>query len=371
MSQNVLVSRPDRLGDVILSTPTLTAIRNSYPNSKITFLVRKPMLDVLRGHPAIDDFLVYDPEGEHQGLSGLFRLIDQIREREIRFGVALQNHWKIAAALYGAGVRYRVGPWGPPYSFLFYNRGVRQRRSRVEMHEADYNLQLLRKIGVRPFQERPETSLTIPKTTVTWADRWIQDSGLKGNWVAVHPGMGGSALNWPEAHYVGLVESLLNQGTSVLLTAGPAEKDLVERVASEALKRLQNQSPAKGAQLVSYVSTPNLGVDHLGALLSRATVVVAPSTGPLHLAVALGRPVVTFFPPVRVQSALRWGPYLPQESAGSLDSRASVLVPEIYCGQDFKCLGSVCRYFPCMQGLTIEAAVSEVRRHLNSSHSKE
>ena len=303
--------------------------------------------------------------------------MDQIRERNIRFGVALKNDWKIAAAFYGAGVRYRVGPLGPFYSYLFYNRGVRQRRSRVEMHEADYNLQLLRRLGIRPFQNRKPAQVVLGKAVQSWAQEWLSQAGLPGSgWVAIHPGMGGSALNWPESHYAALADSLLDLGHSVLMTAGPSERVLVERVRGLMRNRAQSDQESQPgtapAKLVIYHAAPESGVDHLGALLSCAGVVVAPSTGPLHLAVALGRPVVTFFPPVRVQSALRWGPYLPEESAQAgkaderpLGSRASVLVPDVYCGQDFRCRGDECRYCPCMQGLTIDSALEQVLKHLN------
>ncbi len=75
--------------------------------------------------------------------------------------------------------------------------------------------------------------------------------------------------------------------------------------------------------------------------------------------------MLTFYPPIRVQSALRWGPYLADES------KASVLVPEIYCGQDFKCLGSLCNYFPCMKGLTVKQALIEAKKQLTRVHSLE
>jgi heptosyltransferase-3 len=82
--------------------------------------------------------------------------------------------------------------------------------------------------------------------------------------------------------------------------------------------------------------------------------VVAPSTGPLHIAVALKKPVVTFYPPIRVQSAIRWGPYIND------DSQASLLIPEVYCGEDFKCRGNLCNYFPCMKTITVAQAVEQV-----------
>ena len=87
--------------------------------------------------------------------------------------------------------------------------------------------------------------------------------------------------------------------------------------------------------------------------------VVAPSTGPLHLAVAVGASVVTFYPPIRVQSAVRWGPYIPDES------RASILVPEVYCGEDFRCRGSLCHYYPCMKSLTVAQALEQANIQLS------
>jgi heptosyltransferase-3 len=94
-------------------------------------------------------------------------------------------------------------------------------------------------------------------------------------------------------------------------------------------------------------------------LYAETSLVVAPSTGPLHLAVAAGKPVVTFYPPIKVQSALRWGPYVADES------RASVLVPEVYCGEDFTCRGSLCNYYPCMKSLTVAQALEQANFQLS------
>jgi ADP-heptose:LPS heptosyltransferase len=121
---------------------------------------------------------------------------------------------------------------------------------------------------------------------------------------------------------------------------------------------LAQVGPDAAERLLEYGGAQSREITFLGALMSWASVVVAPSTGPLHVAVALGRPVVTFYPPVRVMSALRWGPYLKNEA------RATVHVPDVYCGQDFQCRGSLCHYYPCMRGLTVDQAVESVRQYL-------
>ena len=359
-----MVVRPDRLGDVILSTPVFGVIKRFYPKSELTVMVRESVAPLIRGIPSVDRVLVYEPERRHAGFKGFFRLLREVRGSGFRIAVVLQSQWKIAAACFFANIRYRVGPLSALHSFLFYNRGVRQRRSQVEMHEADYNLQLLRRLGIRVGTRKFPTTIAVGEAARERALEWLSSKGWKKDepLVVVHPGMGGSALNWPEAQYVELVRALLKEGRQVLVSGGPLEAELLTRV-EQSLSN-NEQAPAgdeQGSLLIIYRGGGT--VEDLAALYANAAVVVAPSTGPLHVAVALGRPVVTFYPPIRVQSALRWGPYRQDEE------NASVLVPEVYCGQDFKCLGHVCHYFPCMKSLTVGQALEQVNAQLKKAPS--
>jgi lipopolysaccharide heptosyltransferase II len=349
----ILVVRPDRIGDVILSTPVFEVLKRHYPRSHLTVMVREQVAPLVRGLAPVDEVMIYDPEKKHAGIGGLFALISEFRERGFRIAVVLHSQWKIAAALFAAGVQYRVGPRSKPHSFVFYNRGVRQHRSQVEMHEADYNLQLLRRMGIRVGTRNVPVKVSVSEEARADARRWLEERGhvAERSLIAVHPGMAGSALNWPENHYTDLIRALIKEGHSVLVTAGPAEGPLQARI-QEALGPLKDKA--------IYYGGPESGtIDRLAALYSHAAVVIAPSTGPLHLAVALGRPVVTFFPPVRVMSAIRWGPYVAREE------QASILVPEVYCGEEFKCLGNLCNYYPCMRSLTVPQALEEVHRQLS------
>jgi ADP-heptose:LPS heptosyltransferase len=347
---------------VILSTPVFEAIKKHYPRAHLTVLVREAVAPLLRGLSGVDEVMVYDPDRKHRGLKGIGLLAAQLRKREFRIGVVLQSNWRVALALFLGRVRYRVGPLSKIHSFLYYNRGVRQRRSHVEMHETDYNLQLLRRLGIRVSTRRIDTAVSLPVEMIEQAREWLKAHGLSSPdtkdqaLIVVHPGMGGSALNWPESHYVEFVRALLRENRRVLLTAGPAEAALIERI-REALGPLQEK-------LAAYVNTKGDPVTFLGALYRHASLVVAPSTGPLHLAVALGAPVVTFYPPIRVQSALRWGPYLKDEA------RASILVPEVYCGEDFTCRGSLCHYYPCMKSLTVAQALEQANIQLSRGPEK-
>ncbi len=357
-SLRILVVRCDRLGDVILSTPVFDVLKRHNTKAMVTAMVKPAIAPVIRGLPSVDDVILYDPEGRHRGIRGFFRLVSELRRGGFGVAIVLQSQVKLAAALVVAGIRYRIGPLSRPHSFLFYNKGVRQRRSQVEMHETDYNLQLLKRLGIRVGTRNVPVSAAISDDARLRARQWLLAQGweVAQPLVAVHPGMGGSALNWPETHYIELVAALLREGRPVLMTAGPMEGELLTRI-RKALELKTGFSSWTGRLILSSPAVTRT-VEDLGALLAHASVVVAPSTGPLHLAVATGRPVVTFYPPIRVQSAIRWGPYLRDES------RASVLVPDVYCGQDFKCRGSECHYFPCMKGLAVNQALEQVTAQL-------
>ncbi len=355
----ILVVRPDRLGDVILSTPVFQVIKEHYPNAELTVMVREPIVPLIRGLAHVDHVLIYEPERRHSGIKGFFRLLGEIRSGKFRIAVVLQSDVLLALAIFFANIRYRVGPLSRLHSFLFYNRGIRQRRSQVEMHETDYNLQLLRRIGIRVGTRKIPTSVDVPAPARVGAKKWLESKGWdpKLPLIVVHPGMGGSALNWPEAHYIELIRCLLREKRQVLVTAGPTEGELIHRI---------SKLIGEGVAGMFYYGGAEAGpVDMLAGLLAQASVVVAPSTGPLHVAVALGRPVVSFYPPIRVQSALRWGPYRPDEE------NASVLVPEVFCGQDFKCLGHICHYFPCMKSLTVTQTLEQVELRLSSERFRE
>jgi ADP-heptose:LPS heptosyltransferase len=349
----ILVVRPDRLGDVILSTPVIEALKRHYPESRISFLVQESSAPVIRGIPGVDEVLVWDPKGRHSGIEGFFKLVSEIRARKISIGVVMHSQWKIAAALFVAGVRHRVGTLSKPHSYFFYNRGVRQQRSLVEMHETDYNLQLLRRLGVRAGSRYYPVRAHVSEQAREAGRSWLSVHGItagQDRFIMIHPGMGGSALNWPETHYLELMRALLLEGHRVVLSGGPTEIEL--------MTRLRDGLYELGEKVVLLGGGDAGPIDRFAGVLCWATLLVAPSTGPLHLAVALGVRVMTFYSPIRVQSALRWGPYLADES------RASVLVPEVYCGRDFTCRGNLCNYFLCMKGLLVSQALEQVHFQL-------
>ncbi|MGE0616134.1 MAG: glycosyltransferase family 9 protein [Bacteriovoracia bacterium] len=318
--KNILVIRPDRIGDVILSTPVFQALSERLPRARVTALVAWEVAPLIEGLPGVSEVLPLDRRRGFMGWVSLFQ------ERRFDAVVFLHPHPKLALAARLAGIPVRVGPLSKPYSFVLFNAGIRQRRSQVEKHEAQYNLDLLSALGLPVGEFSPEkfpTRIVVKEEARDWARDWLEKRGLDasamGKLVAVHPGMGGSAQNWPMASYRELVHRLIGSGYIVLGTFGPAEHALADELGL--------------GKNFAYLAGPNDPIQNLVGLLCFAKVVVAPSTGPLHIAVALGKRVVGLYPENPIQeSPRRWGPY------GVAGERAAVLTPGAR-GGDMSTLG--------------------------------
>lgn len=298
-SRNILVIRADRIGDAVLSTPVLEALQKSLPQAKLKFMVRPEVAPVLYG---VSDLFLYEPKGKHAGVGGFFRLVSELRESDFTEALFLQMQPKLAFAVALAGVPLRYGPTGKWFSYLTLNKGLRQHRSRVEMHEAEYGLELAKLLGATSASV--STKAGVSDIAREQAKKVIENLGLSGKafWL-IHPGMGGSAQNWPSQNYVELAEKLQEKGKPVLVSIGPQDHTFFQTYGT----RLESRN------VPIFVNHYDVAV--LGAVMEQSEGVIAPSTGPLHIAVALGKKVVSFYPNVLVQSQKRWGPFRPKNEA--------------------------------------------------------
>jgi ADP-heptose:LPS heptosyltransferase len=348
----ILLVRGDKIGDVVLCTPAIEALREKLPEARISMLVRTQVADVLRGNPDLDAVLEIDPI-MHSGPKGFLRLVQMLRRERFEVAIVFQAPALIAAAVFLSRIPYRIGPYSKWWSWATYNLGMRQTRSNVEMHEADYNLQLLRDLGVAFSGEERRPKVVVGANEARVAREFFSERVVQNRFktVAIHPGMAGSALNWPEKNYVRLGRRLL-QRYNVVVTGGPSEEALVEKIV-ESISWRQSFDPEQPV-LMKYVGKDTLA--HMVAILDRCDGVVAPSTGPMHLAVALKKKVVTVFSPILVQSAIRWGPYGVRHGTNlgvAPQDQASVLVPDVNCAEHFKCALSACIYYPCMPRVSV------------------
>jgi heptosyltransferase III len=322
--QNILVVRTDRIGDVILTLPTIEALKLLFPKARVAMLLNSYTANLVEGAA---DVFIYNNE---TGLKPFFEMVSELRHTRFDAVVVAFPRFRIALLLWLAGIPVRIGSGYRWYSFLF-NKRIFEHRKTVEKHEAEYNLSLLQGLGCA-VPSIPEVKIVLSEQERTTASR-IRTSlkiSERERLVLLHPGSGGSARDWKPEHFAQLAAGLKDRGFSVVITGGNAEAKLVLNVAQNA-----------GEGIKSFVSA--LSLKEFAAFIQTAALFVANSTGPLHLAAVVGTPVIGFYPPVHVMSPKRWGP---------LTEKKILFVPDLaMCS---RCAGGECQGNDCMEQITVK-----------------
>lgn len=340
---NVLLVRTDRLGDVILSTPVATALKRQFPLCRVTFLARCGMREILGCHPHVDDVVAAN-DVQFSGRRGFMRLAAFLREQDFDTVILLHPTFSLALLVLLARISRRIGTGYRFYSMLFTDRVFEHRKTAL-YHEAEYNLRLLRPLGIDKVQV--EFHYTFPAVDRRKSADKLSALGIApgARPIILHVGSGGSSRDWPLEHFARLADALIARAQQpVVLTGSREETVLVESV----IARMQ----VKPLNLAGRLTLKDLVL-----LLEHASIFVSNSTGPLHLAVMVGAPVVAFYPPIRACRPERWGPY---------GRRADVLMSqEAECQ---RCRSPKDRYCACMAAISVDQAFTHIRKKLMSQH---
>jgi heptosyltransferase-3 len=326
----ILIARIDKLGDVVLSLPVFAYLKARRPDWEVHALVVPGCVPLVENDPHVDAIWTWaDAE--------IGKLEQQLAAERFDAAVLLYYHRPLAALLRRLRVPQRIGPLSKWSSWFLLNRGKWQRRSRGDRHESEHNLDLARRlVGGPATTALPRLYLSAGQLEI--ARHFRQREAPDGEEIYfLHPGMGGSALNWAPPRFALVANTLAARpGRRVLLTGGDEDARLIDEV--EALLTPQVKVIAGRYPLREF-----LGVLAAGDLM------IAPSTGPLHMAAALGLAVVGLYPPLPTQRPARWGPR---------GQDAVALTPDVTCPARLVCFGDRCRHWNCMDGIATEAVLA-------------
>ena len=359
--KKILVTRTDRIGDVVLSTPVFKSLKNSFPSVSISVLVRPYTKDIVTNNPNIDEVIIYDPEGEHRTISGLLKLAKEIEKRNFDTALILFLDFKVGLLTYLSKISRRIGP-GTKLAQIFLTDRIKQYRSKVDRHEADYNLELAEIIGAKPIRQ---SEIYIPDEITKRVDNFFselntQHSTLNTPIVGIHPGSGGSARNWKHERYAELANKIIDKiGAVIFVTGGPGEENLVDRIINNIQWKTTPFSPPSeggdggGYKKNAFKYISYTGLKELSGVIKRFNVLVGPSTGPIHIATAVGTPVVSIYCPIYVCQPKRWGPIGKNDTA---------IMPDVpFCE---RCVFEKCRYYDCMDRISVNKVFEEVEKRL-------
>jgi lipopolysaccharide heptosyltransferase II len=286
---NILAVRFSSIGDVLLTTPLLRAIRRRHPGARLTFLTREAYVPLVSRNPHVDrciglptgrSLTTLAAELRAQRYTHLLDLHDSVRTRLLR--VLVPGHWSTYP-------KHRL----ERAALIYARRNLYRDRRQV----AERYFSAARDLDVVPDGQPPE--LFWDRDIDLSVTEWLADAGLseQAAVVALAPGAAHATKRWPVQHWRALIAQLRMAGCRVVLVGGPEDAAIAAELAATA-----------PGQVVSAAG--QFGLQHTGALLKRASVVVSGDTGVMHMATAVGTPVVALFGPT--VKAFGFFPYSPR-----------------------------------------------------------
>lgn len=350
-TQRILIIRPDHLGDILLTTPAIRALRHALPDAEIHALVGPWSARVLASYPEVDTILTLPFPGfsrePKESLQSPYQLAFSAARhlRRIAYDTAIifrPDHWWGAMIAHLANIPERIG-YNLPDTAPFLTRA----QDPIREHAVIQNLRLIERWSGPLALENAHYKYPIMDIDRHYIDGYLDEwgIGIGQSIICIHPGSGTWVKHWPEEHWPAVADTLTEQlDARVVFTGGEHELNMIKRIAA------QMQQPY-------CIIAGETHIGQLAALYNRARVVIGPDSGPLHLAAAVGTPTVTLFGPA---DPLEFGPWGPPD-------RHIILASDIGCRP--------CRildwaddnpaYHPCMRDITI-AQVLEAARLVTS-----
>lgn len=334
--QNILIIRTDRIGDVVLSLPMAKIIKKYFPACRISFFVRNYTKSLVENHPYIDEILILD---EDKGKPSVRTNIERLKNGNFDVVILVYPTFLLSLIVYLSGIKKRIGTGYRWYSFLFTDK-VYSHRKYAEKHELEFNVELLKRLNIDEMvtMGAVDYDLQIRAESRSKVEKILTDNLINTGRpiIIVHPGSGGSAVDLPKEKFRELVKKIDGSGKYyIIITGSSDEKELCGYLTvSENVKNFSGM----------------FELADLTALIDRSDIFVANSTGPLHIAVALDKFVLGFYPKITACSAERWGPY---------SKKSFVFKPNVECS---KCTREQCERIDCMSSINTGEVFNKIEQ---------
>lgn len=331
--KRILITRTDRLGDVVLSTPVIRHLRALFPEAYMAFMVRPENRDVVANNPHLDEVILYDKLGSEKTFLGTMKFALKLKTKKFDLAFALHPDNRTHIVLFAAGIPMRVG-YDRKMGWLLTKR-IAHKKHEGARHEADYNFDLLREAGLDVEKRDIRPYIVTSSEEKRLVDSVLKDNKISGKFIALHAGASCPSKRWPVERFAEVGDTLsAKYSCGVVIVGGEGTEEFSHAVISRMKK--------KAVDL-----TGTLRVGELAELLMRASLFISNDSGPVHVAAAVGTPVIAIFG--RSDAGLspkRWGP---------LGEKDQVLHKNVGCE---KCLAHNCdKDYACLRAITVEEVV--------------
>ncbi|NQU17551.1 MAG: glycosyltransferase family 9 protein [Candidatus Saganbacteria bacterium] len=317
---NILIIRPDVIGDCVLITPAITLLRKKYPDAHIAILINKYTEAIFENNPDINQ-IIFDGDKIPAGFD---------------LSIHFYNELKYAQLAKKAGIPKRIGDQSKPLIGWLYNIKAKQNWNDLSSHEVEHNLKLIEPLGI-DISDPPPLRIPLPQK-------------IKSNdfTVGIHLGTGKGNKAWLPERYAKVIDSLFKKYKAKVILTG-SDKELF---AAETVQKLCKNKPQN---LVGKTT-----LNELISTIASYNIYIGVDTGPMHIAAALKIPTVAIFPTKFVKPT-EWGPWKTQHI---------IVRKAIKCSK--KCLPAKCLFDDCLKQIQPEDIILAVQDLLDQkSHNKE
>src|SRR6266436_6064730 len=285
----LLIRATNWVGDAIMALPALRAVRRRFSEAEIAILALPYVADVYRGQGIADELIGYDRTGEHAGVRGRERLVAKLRNKKFSTALLLQNAFDAAWIAWRAGIPERIGYNRDARGLLLTKSITVPREGEIPAHEMFYYLELVKRAGwIDAVPDVPEISFLVTKEESRRAEEKLQSFGSQRGAVRIAVGAGaayGSAKCWPPERFAAAINQLVKARTAeVILFGTPGEVAVSAAIQA-------------GLDQAVLDLTGKTEISELPALLSRCTAFLGNDSGAMHVAAAVGLPLVAVFGP--------------------------------------------------------------------------
>ena len=292
--KRILVVRTDRVGDTVMVTPVVRELKKAFPDSFIATLTQPNSAGVFFNNPYVDKIITDDLKKE-----SFKKVVRKIKENKFTHGLVIFPSERAAYQLFLGRVKKRYMTGFRLYSLLTFTRSVSREKYIKLKHEADYSLDLARRIGVVTDDIHPEIFVTDEEKKANL--EFLESKNIPANIfrIILHTGSGNSAPNWSEKRYLELIKMILNKfgdkDFRIILTA--------KEMTKEFLTKIQELNDSRIADISGEIKS----LRHLICSISNADLMISPSTGPIHIAGALDIKCIGMYCQRSVVSSKCWG----------------------------------------------------------------
>jgi len=319
--KKILLIRTDRIGDLVLTTPAMRAVREKYPAAEIHLLIKEYTKDLVVENQDIDKLIIMGKDKLENDYNIAFAFHPGIKQNHITFK---------------SGAKYRVGYDGQGGSF-FLTHKVKDDRERRVRHEVESALEIVRAAGC--VTDKKKLNVSVTGEGERFAEEFFNKYSLANHKVVIiHPGSRHQHIRWFPERYAEVADRLIEEkGVDVIALEGPGEENILK----EMLNYMKNKA----------VVARKLELTQLISIIKKSSMFIGNSTGTMHIAAALDIPVVAIFGNKHpLDSYQEWGPW---------SDKSVIIHKDPGCS---KCHPSDCSDFQCMKMVTVADVINAVKK---------